>query len=88
MKHIHWLSDIYSSVAYHKATKMASFKEKEDSEARARSKVKSNTPGDSGKTATFTSQGMKQLAVIFCDLERCPYSPKGKVYQAYLDLYS
>lgn len=48
----------------------------------------SNTPGDSGKTATFTSQGMEQLAVIFCDLERCPYSPKGKVYKAYLALYS
>lgn len=48
----------------------------------------SNTAGDSGKTATFTSKGMQELAVIFCDLERCPYSPRGAHYKAYQQLYA
>jgi hypothetical protein len=48
----------------------------------------SNTPGDSGKTATINTEGMKQLAVVFCDLERCPYAPSGATYRAYAQLYS
>lgn len=37
----------------------------------------SNTEGDSGKTAVINAEGMAALAVVYCDLKRCPHSPKG-----------
>jgi hypothetical protein len=43
----------------------------------------SNTPGDSGKTAVINAKGMDNLAVIYCDLERCPYSKRGSTYRQY-----
>lgn len=46
----------------------------------------SNTSGDSGKTAVINADGMAQLQVIYCDLERCPYSPKSRTYAYYKTL--
>jgi hypothetical protein len=34
----------------------------------------SNTEGDSGKTAVVNAAGIKQLSLVFCDLDRCPHS--------------
>lgn len=48
----------------------------------------SNTAGDSGKTAVVNAEGMKQLNVIYCDLNKCPYSNKGPIYKQYQKLYS
>ena len=48
----------------------------------------SNTPGDSGKTAVINAAGMEKLVPIYCDLERCPYPPTGRVYGGYADLFS
>ncbi len=42
----------------------------------------SSTPGDSGKTATIGAKVLKNLNVIYCDLGRCPYSPKSQNYKA------
>ncbi len=47
----------------------------------------SNTPGDSGKTAVINGKGMARLTVIFCDLERCPFSKGGSTYREYSALY-
>jgi transcriptional regulator with XRE-family HTH domain len=46
----------------------------------------SNTSGDSGKTAVVNAAGMENLQVIYCDLDRVPMSPKGKIYQSYQQL--
>lgn len=42
----------------------------------------SNTPGDSGKTAVINKDGMRQLSVVYKNLDCCPYSPKSKTYRA------
>ncbi|GAB4207761.1 MAG: hypothetical protein OHK0022_36400 [Roseiflexaceae bacterium] len=47
----------------------------------------SNTEGDSGKTAVVNAEGMKKLNVIYCDLDRMPYSRGGKNYREYRDLF-
>jgi hypothetical protein len=47
----------------------------------------SNTEGDSGKTAVVNAAGMEVLQVVYCDLERTPLSPKGKVYRNYQQLF-
>jgi hypothetical protein len=39
----------------------------------------SNTAGDSGKTAVINANGMAALHVVYCDLERCPHTPKGRL---------
>ncbi len=41
----------------------------------------SNTRGDSGKTAVINADGMKALNLVFCDLEKVPYSKRGRVYK-------
>lgn len=41
----------------------------------------SNTPGDSGKTAVINAEGMERLALVYLDLDRCPHSPRGRVYK-------
>lgn len=41
----------------------------------------SNTPGDSGKTAVLNAAGMAKLALAYVDLDRCPYSPRGRSYK-------
>lgn len=38
----------------------------------------SNTAGDSGKTAVVNSKGMRKLAVVYLDQEKCPYGPRSK----------
>lgn len=43
----------------------------------------SNTAGDSGKTAVVNAAGMEILKVVYCDLERVPFSRKGKTYKSY-----
>jgi hypothetical protein len=48
----------------------------------------SNTEGDSGKTAVINSEGLKELAIIFCDLDRCPYGVRGVHRRQYSSLYS
>ena len=48
---------------------------------------KSNTEGDSGKTAVVNKAGMQKLRVVFCDLERIPFSPQGKTIREYQALY-
>jgi len=47
----------------------------------------SNTQGDSGKTAVVNGVGMEQLKVIFCDLDRCPYSARSAHFLRYNNLY-
>jgi hypothetical protein len=47
----------------------------------------SNTVGDSGKTAVVNKEGMRKLAVIYCDLSVCPFSPRGVSYRSYAALY-
>jgi hypothetical protein len=47
----------------------------------------SNTPGDSGKTAVVNASGMNKLQIIYCDLERCPYSTNSRVIREYKQLY-
>lgn len=42
----------------------------------------SNTPGDSGKTATFNKVGMEQLDVVYCDLSIAPYTKSSRIYKA------
>lgn len=41
----------------------------------------SNTEGDSGKTAVINAAGMTALNLVYCDLERCPLSARGAVYE-------
>ena len=41
----------------------------------------SNTEGDSGKTAVINAEGMKDLLLVYCDLERCPLSPTGVAFK-------
>lgn len=48
----------------------------------------SNTQGDSGKTAVVNADGMNRLAVVYCDLERCPYSKNSRLYQSYERLFN
>jgi len=48
----------------------------------------SNTEGDSGKTAVINAEGMQRLNVVYCDLDRCPYSSTSKTYKVYKALYS
>ncbi len=43
----------------------------------------SNTAGDSGKTAVVNAKGMEQLAILYADLERCPYSQTGRTFRGY-----
>lgn len=43
----------------------------------------SNTEGDSGKTAVINANGMNALKVTYCDLTRCPYPIRGRVYREY-----
>ncbi len=43
----------------------------------------SNTSGDSGKTAVVNAKGMGQLAILYADLERCPYAPTGRTFRGY-----
>jgi hypothetical protein len=47
----------------------------------------SNTEGDSGKTAVVKAAGLRKLAVIYCDLNICPYSSRGSTYKGYSALY-
>jgi hypothetical protein len=47
----------------------------------------SNTEGDSGKTAVVNAAGMELLQIVYCDLERIPFSPKGKPYRSYQQLF-
>ncbi len=47
----------------------------------------SNTPGDSGKTATINTAGMTQLELVYCNLGCCPYAPKGRLYKGYRSLF-
>lgn len=47
----------------------------------------SNTEGDSGKTAVINSEGMKTLTIVYCDLDRCPYSANSKTYRDYKKLF-
>lgn len=47
----------------------------------------SNTKGDSGKTAVVNAIGMEILQVVYCDLERVPFSPRGKAYRSYQQLF-
>ena len=46
----------------------------------------SNTDGDSGKTAVVNKEGMKELKVVFVDIERAPLSRNGKKYAEYTKL--
>jgi hypothetical protein len=48
----------------------------------------SNTSGDSGKTAVINAEGMNELKILFCDLNRCPYSKNSRTYRHYTQLYS
>ena len=47
----------------------------------------SNTEGDSGKTAVINARGMNALGVVYCDLDRTPLAPKGRVYAELARLY-
>jgi len=38
----------------------------------------SNTPGDSGKTAVVSAEGMEELLPIYFDKDRCPYSLRSR----------
>jgi len=46
----------------------------------------SNTEGDSGKTAVINQKGMAALQVVYCDLQRCPHSPRSPTYRALSEL--
>lgn len=46
----------------------------------------SNTAGDSGKTAVINSDGMAALTVILCDIKRCPYPVRGRLYASFKSL--
>lgn len=48
---------------------------------------KSNTPGDSGKTAVVNKAGMKKLQVVYLDRDRMPFSSKSRVVREYYTLY-
>lgn len=48
----------------------------------------SNTEGDSGKTAVVNAEGMKLLQIVYCDLERVPFSPRSKAYRSYQQLFN
>lgn len=50
--------------------------------------TKSNTEGDSGKTAVVNKAGMGKLKVVYCDLNALPFSSKGKVIRDYRALYT
>jgi hypothetical protein len=47
----------------------------------------SNTQGDSGKTAVVNASGMELLQIIYCDLERAPFSPGSRTYRSYQQLF-
>lgn len=47
----------------------------------------SNTKGDSGKTATINAEGIKSMKLIFCDLNKVPYSKNGLIYKNILKQY-
>jgi hypothetical protein len=47
----------------------------------------SNTAGDSGKTAVINAAGLEVLELIYFDIERCPFSPKGSKYKALVALF-
>ena len=48
----------------------------------------SNTEGDSGKTAAINVEGMADLQLVYCDLDRCPLSPAGAAYRDAASLFS
>lgn len=47
----------------------------------------SNTEGDSGKTAVINARGMSVLGIVYCDLDRTPLSPEGRLYAELASLY-
>ena len=47
----------------------------------------SNTEGDSGKTAVINARGMNALGIVYCDLDRTPLSPGGRLYAELASLY-
>lgn len=49
---------------------------------------RSNTEGDSGKTAVVNKSGMTKLEVVYCDIGRLPFSPRGSLTRNYLEHYS
>lgn len=49
---------------------------------------KSDTEGDSGKTAVVNKNGMDILKVVYCDLDRLPFSPQGTLIKDYRSRYS
>lgn len=48
----------------------------------------SNTEGDSGKTAVINTEGMNDLKIVYCDLDRCPLSPNGGKFKEIASLFS
>ena len=48
----------------------------------------SNTEGDSGKTAVINADGMDNLDVIYCDMNRCPLSPRGTRFKKLAALFT
>ena len=46
----------------------------------------SNTAGDSGKTAVVNAAGMSALKIIYFDIDRAPFSKRGRNYAGYLRL--
>jgi len=49
---------------------------------------KSNTEGDSGKTAVVNKKGMKKLEIVYIDRDRMPFSSRSRVIREYHVLYS
>ena len=49
---------------------------------------KSSTEGDSGKTAVVNREGMRKLAIVYCDLDRMPFPSKSRLAQEYRALYT
>ena len=47
----------------------------------------SDTRGDSGKTAVINAAGMNELNILFCALDRCPYSKNSPTYRKYTALF-
>lgn len=41
----------------------------------------SNTAGDSGKTAVVNAAGMRELKIVYIDIDRVPYSEAGTRYK-------
>jgi DNA-binding XRE family transcriptional regulator len=48
----------------------------------------SNTAGDSGKTAVINAEGMRSLTVVYCDLDRSPYSRMSRSYREYEKMFA